>query len=113
MIRQLSALALVTAASVLACNAIIGVEDVKAKASSSGRDSGTSSSGGDDDDTTLDDGGGSGFDDSDHPTLALGFNHGCARMLDSTVRCWGDNGAGQLGDGADLSPAQDPGLPPK
>jgi alpha-tubulin suppressor-like RCC1 family protein len=114
MIRKLTAIALVTAASVLACNAIIGVEDVKAKVGGSRLDSGASSSGaGDDDDITRDDSGGSDFDDGQHPSLALGFNHGCARMLDSTVRCWGDNGAGQLGDGTDLSAPSGPSLRPK
>jgi alpha-tubulin suppressor-like RCC1 family protein len=36
--------------------------------------------------------------------LAVGNNrglppHGCAALLDGTVRCWGGNGSGQLGDG--------------
>jgi alpha-tubulin suppressor-like RCC1 family protein len=31
--------------------------------------------------------------------LALGAQFGCALLGDGTVRCWGDNGAGQLGDG--------------
>ncbi|HTM22424.1 MAG TPA: hypothetical protein VL172_18010 [Kofleriaceae bacterium] len=29
--------------------------------------------------------------------IALGSYHGCARMSDDTMRCWGDNGAHQLG----------------
>ncbi len=29
--------------------------------------------------------------------LALGDNHSCAVFFDDTVRCWGDNGSGQLG----------------
>jgi alpha-tubulin suppressor-like RCC1 family protein len=32
-------------------------------------------------------------------TLALGFLHGCVLMPDGKVRCWGFNGAGELGDG--------------
>lgn len=31
--------------------------------------------------------------------LALGESHACALMLDGTVRCWGKNDVGQLGDG--------------
>ncbi|MEI8255772.1 MAG: hypothetical protein WCJ30_08880, partial [Deltaproteobacteria bacterium] len=39
--------------------------------------------------------------------------HTCARMSDGTVRCWGFNGSGQLGDGTVIpraSPAAVPGL---
>jgi len=31
--------------------------------------------------------------------LSMGLAHMCARMADSTVKCWGDNTAGQLGRG--------------
>jgi len=30
--------------------------------------------------------------------IAAGFNHSCALMSDRTVRCWGNNGYGQLGN---------------
>jgi alpha-tubulin suppressor-like RCC1 family protein len=30
--------------------------------------------------------------------IALGESHGCARLRDETVRCWGDNSAGEVGD---------------
>ena len=114
MLRRISAVAIGAAALVLACNAIIGVEDVKAKVDNGNRlDSGGSSSGSTDDDDIVQTDSGSPFDDGEHPTIALGFNHGCARMLDSTVRCWGDNGAGQLGDEAPLTPPPDPSLRPK
>ena len=32
--------------------------------------------------------------------LALGGKHSCALMTDNTLRCWGDGGAGQLGNGS-------------
>ncbi len=39
-----------------------------------------------------------------HPTqLAVGSNHACARMSDDTLRCWGSNDWGQLGDGTVLA----------
>jgi alpha-tubulin suppressor-like RCC1 family protein len=31
--------------------------------------------------------------------LSMGAYHSCARLGDGTVRCWGDNSSGQLGDG--------------
>nr|HMR08977.1 chromosome condensation regulator RCC1 [Polyangiaceae bacterium] len=45
--------------------------------------------------------------------IALGGEHSCARMAGGTVRCWGQNAAGQLGDGTTddkLSPTPIPGL---
>ena len=30
--------------------------------------------------------------------LAVGYTHACARMSDGTIRCWGDNTSGQLGN---------------
>lgn len=32
--------------------------------------------------------------------VATGYRHSCARFQDGAVRCWGDRGAGKLGDGA-------------
>ena len=32
--------------------------------------------------------------------IAAGGNHTCARLTDYTVKCWGYNGGGQLGDGS-------------
>ncbi|MBX3225463.1 MAG: hypothetical protein KF795_33465 [Labilithrix sp.] len=83
-------------ATLMACNAILGVEDVTLRTRDAGRTPG------DDDDD--DPGPGVGPTDVDTPAvdlgeLALGFNHACGRLPDGTVRCWGDNGAGQIGDG--------------
>jgi alpha-tubulin suppressor-like RCC1 family protein len=83
------------AALAVACNAIVGVEDVHLA-------------------RALD--GGFTQDDADIPDegtppdatpatpdaqvdLALGFLHTCARRLDGTVQCWGEDGTGELGDG--------------
>lgn len=35
-------------------------------------------------------------------SLALGFNHSCAQVTDGTLRCWGNNASGTLGDGTNL-----------
>lgn len=32
-------------------------------------------------------------------SLAAGYSHTCAALANGTVRCWGENGEGQLGDG--------------
>jgi alpha-tubulin suppressor-like RCC1 family protein len=99
---RLSAVALTAAwIAVIACNQILGVDDVTLKDPKhvGGADGGGS---GDDDDSTS----GSvvpGKDGSttrpDRGQLSLGFNHGCARLPSGGVRCWGDNLAGELGDG--------------
>src|SRR5262249_12283496 len=36
---------------------------------------------------------------TDAVEIAAGYQHSCARLSDDTVRCWGNNDAGQLGDG--------------
>jgi alpha-tubulin suppressor-like RCC1 family protein len=36
---------------------------------------------------------------ADSVELSSGYEHSCARLADGTLRCWGWNGVGQLGDG--------------
>ncbi len=40
---------------------------------------------------------------TDVAAISLGGDYACARKLDGTVACWGDNDAGQLGDGTTIS----------
>jgi len=40
-----------------------------------------------------------------HPTLALSINAACVVLRDGTVRCWGSNSDGQLGNPAFMSAA--------
>jgi alpha-tubulin suppressor-like RCC1 family protein len=46
--------------------------------------------------------------------VAAGLSHTCALLSDATVRCWGDNSSGQIGNGtsgsADLGVTEVPGL---
>lgn len=83
------------AACVIACNALVGIEDVRLK-----RDTGT----GDDEEPPPD-------EDSDIPTdsglpaenileVTLGEQHTCARKPEGSVKCWGDDRNGQNGAGA-------------
>ncbi len=77
-----------------ACSALVGVEDVTL---AKNKDSGRTVT--DDADTTED---AQPFDAASLPEasvqLALGYLHSCLRKSDGRVQCWGDNGAGQLGD---------------
>ena len=38
-----------------------------------------------------------------YTSVTLGTFHGCGVADDTTTRCWGDNGYGQLGDGTTTS----------
>jgi alpha-tubulin suppressor-like RCC1 family protein len=89
--------------ALLACNQILGVEDVHL-APPRTRDDVVPDSGhftGDDDDgsTIITNPDGNTTGQKDVGTIALGFLHGCGRTPSGAVKCWGDNGAGQLGDG--------------
>lgn len=74
-------------AALFACNAIIGVEDVRLR-----RDSGFF------DDEDVED-----IDSSSPPPdlfqVALGERHTCAKKVGGAVRCWGDDTQGQTGAG--------------
>lgn len=92
-----------------ACNAIVGVESVTRGARPGGEDGG---------EPPPEDGAAPDVD-SGAPggplavKLALGYIHTCARRLDGTVLCWGENGAGQLGDGVPFDGGRPPALVPQ
>lgn len=87
------------AAGLIACTSIIGVEDVEKRKNTTN----VRPDGGDVDDIPPD-GTPDDPDGGDEPTrqfgqVAVGYFHGCGRKTSGSVVCWGDNGAGQLGDG--------------
>ena len=84
-----------SSAALLACNAIVGVEDVTLRT----RDAGRTPRGIEEEPEPGVDPRDVEAPAEDRGELALGFNHACGRLPDGTVRCWGDNGAGQVGDG--------------
>jgi alpha-tubulin suppressor-like RCC1 family protein len=80
--------------SLAACNAILGVEDVRLKRSGD--------SGSEEDEDVLDPGPESDGEPPPRPNVlqtALGEQHTCARKTDRTVRCWGSDVQGQTGSG--------------
>jgi len=87
--------ALCTVSMLLACNAILGVEDVRLKRDRDGEVEEED----DDDFEPLPETDG---DPPDRPNVfqvALGEQHSCARKPSGTVRCWGSDVQGQTGSG--------------
>lgn len=88
-------LAAACSGALLACAAIVGVEDVRLR-----RDSGTGDVIDDEEPPDGDD-----QDETGPPArqnvleVALGLQHTCARKPDLTVKCWGDDSRGQIGTG--------------
>jgi alpha-tubulin suppressor-like RCC1 family protein len=84
-----------TIASSFACNAIIGVEDVKLA-----RDRDGSALGRDDDTSSPDPDQEGGTPNRPNVfQVVLGEAHSCARVPSGTVRCWGSDALGQTGSG--------------
>ncbi len=83
----------------VACNAIVGITDVRLRADAG---KATADGGVEDPDAAID-------DDSGQPVVRTGLlvsggdGHTCAKLKDGPVKCWGDNSQGQLGSGADFS----------
>ncbi len=88
------ALAASATSAAVACSAIVGVEDVTLARTRDGAVAG-------EDAETDRDGPVSDASKTLEASvqLAVGYLHTCVRKSDGKVRCWGDNGAGQLGDG--------------
>jgi alpha-tubulin suppressor-like RCC1 family protein len=121
---QLSVVSLTAVTSIVACNAIVGVSDVTFSGDNvstpfDGGGGGDQTDGGQDnngfDATSPDDSGSQPMTDSGGggPTALFevsgGGFHSCAKASDGTVKCWGDNEYGQIGNGVTLP---DGGPPP-
>src|SRR5687767_144089 len=84
---------LVNAMLLFACNAIVGVTDVRPRRDSSG----------DEEEEVPEEDGGEGEDTGPAEPqenileVALGDVHTCARKPDGTVKCWGDDKESQTG----------------
>ncbi|MBL8611133.1 MAG: hypothetical protein JNL38_27570 [Myxococcales bacterium] len=93
--RALLAAAFGVAAVAAACNAIVGVQDVRL---ARGGDGGVDEDAGEELDSSV-------ALDGDIPipktglVVAAGGAHTCARLKDGKVRCWGENTEGELGNG--------------
>src|ERR1700743_808590 len=102
--RRWVLMAAVALGALVACNQLVGVDDVVLKQQARAGDDDDSGpiigpNGDDDDSGPIGD---SSLPQDPRPVLGLGFDHTCARMLDSTVKCWGEAFNGQLGDGQSL-----------
>jgi alpha-tubulin suppressor-like RCC1 family protein len=92
-------------AGLLACNALIGVEDVSPLAGDGGKRPRTDADQGGADADFTDPDSAIIEDDTDRSIVALGFLHGCGRRPNGSVRCWGANIEGELGAGPDATEA--------
>jgi len=93
----LSAIVVVSAASIVACAGLVGVEDVKLR-----RDAGTAADADDEVDIVVDDDSGTTpppMPGANILEVALGSQHTCARKTDNSVKCWGDDSHSQTGTG--------------
>jgi alpha-tubulin suppressor-like RCC1 family protein len=103
---------LVGLVALVACSALVGVEDVTLARTARDAAPGAGEEAATDEDAQV------GLDGSvaaieASVQLASGYNHTCARQAAGQVQCWGDNGAGQLGDGIPFGGARDPVLVPQ
>ncbi len=102
MMRPVFATLLFSAATLAACNLIVGVHDVKLRKDSGARDGDIEPIPPEDEE---------GGPEPDRVTqLALGKYHSCIKRLNNQVRCWGDDSSGQTGTGGRASIANDAGL---
>lgn len=100
-------------ATLAACNAIVGVDDVTLRNTTARPKSDASLCESEDCDASTASPDGGAPNAEDRGSLALGAIHTCARMPNRTVRCWGDNGAGQIGSGLSLDGSQPSVLKPQ
>ncbi len=102
-----------TGTAALACSAIVGVEDVTLARATKDATPVTGEEASTDDDAQVD------LDGAAMPVapsveLAAGYRHTCARRTAAgSVECWGDNGAGQLGDGIPFGGTRNPATVPQ
>ncbi|HRG97831.1 MAG TPA: hypothetical protein PLR99_16365 [Polyangiaceae bacterium] len=92
-------------AALVACNLIVGVHDVKLR-----KDSGTTERDGEIVVPPEEDGG-TGPEPSRFTELGVGKYHTCAKRRSGTVKCWGDDSAGQTGTGGKVRETSDAGIP--
>ena len=91
--------------ALVACNLIVGVHDVKLR-----KDSGTTERDGEII-VPPEEEGGTGPEPSRFTELGVGRYHTCAKRRSGTVKCWGDDSAGQTGTGGKVRETSDAGIP--
>lgn len=82
-------------ALLLACNGILGIEDVRLRSDTGVGDERREEDASEDGEPIVD----GGVDAVPSLEVALGASHTCARDLQKRVRCWGDDSHGQTGTG--------------